>query len=96
MTSQASVCDVYRSPGPLAGLDLDALTDHYAGIANSPEAPPVIAGHSVGGPVAQHLIAADMGRGGGHRVGPRSTRCSCPVRRSTTCVHLETTAPTGW
>ncbi|WP_121711824.1 alpha/beta hydrolase [Streptomyces sp. E5N91] len=58
----ATAREARRAPGPLAGLGLDALTDHYAGIARSFEVPPVIIGHSVGGLVAQHLIAADLGR----------------------------------
>ncbi|MGW0812857.1 alpha/beta hydrolase [Streptomyces viridiviolaceus] len=58
----ATAPDARRSPGPLAGLDLDTLTVHYTGIARSLEVPPVIIGHSVGGLVAQHLVAAEVGR----------------------------------
>ncbi|MFF7777767.1 alpha/beta hydrolase [Streptomyces tanashiensis] len=49
------------APEP-GGVGLDALTDHYAGIARSFDVAPVIIGHSVGGLVAQHLIGADVGR----------------------------------
>ncbi|MEU0836628.1 alpha/beta hydrolase [Streptomyces sp. NPDC005969] len=54
--------EVRRSPGPLGGLGLAALTDHYAGIVRSFDISPVIVGHSVGGLIAQHLIGANMGR----------------------------------
>ncbi|MFI6645379.1 alpha/beta hydrolase [Streptomyces sp. NPDC050504] len=50
------------SPGVLRGIGLDVLTDHYAGIVRSFDIAPVIIGHSVGGLIAQHLIAADIGR----------------------------------
>ncbi len=58
----ATAHDTRRFPGPLASLDLDALTDHYTAIARSLDAPPVIIGHSVGGLVAQRLVAAGVGR----------------------------------
>ncbi|GGR57521.1 MULTISPECIES: alpha/beta hydrolase [Streptomyces] len=54
--------DVRRSPEPLGRVGLDALTEHYAGIVRSFDVAPVIIGHSVGGLIAQHLIAADVGR----------------------------------
>ncbi|MFJ7495107.1 alpha/beta hydrolase [Streptomyces sp. NPDC097727] len=53
---------VRKSPEPLAGLGLDALTDHYAGIVRSFDIAPVIVGHSVGGLIAQHLVGANVGR----------------------------------
>ncbi|MFI7386654.1 alpha/beta hydrolase [Streptomyces sp. NPDC049813] len=58
----ATARETRRSPGPLAGLDLDGLAEHYAGIVRSLDAPPVIIGHSVGGLIAQRLVAADVGR----------------------------------
>ncbi|GAA3289822.1 alpha/beta hydrolase [Streptomyces cinereospinus] len=58
----ATARDVRRSPEPLAGLGLEALTDHYADIVRSFEVSPVIVGHSAGGLIAQHLIATDVGR----------------------------------
>lgn len=51
-----------ESPAGLGRIGLDVLTDHYAGIVRSFDVPPVIVGHSVGGLIAQHLIAADLGR----------------------------------
>ncbi|MFF8910816.1 alpha/beta hydrolase [Streptomyces olivaceoviridis] len=49
-------------PEALGGLGLDTLTDHYGGIVRAFDTPPVIVGHSVGGLIAQHLIAAGWGR----------------------------------
>ncbi|MER5204089.1 alpha/beta hydrolase [Streptomyces sp. NPDC002825] len=45
-----------------AGIGLDALTAHYADIVRSFETEPVVVGHSVGGLIAQQLLAADIGR----------------------------------
>ncbi|MGV9887144.1 alpha/beta hydrolase [Streptomyces sp. NPDC003395] len=58
----AAVPDVRASPELLGRIDLDALTDHYAGIVRSFDIAPVIVGHSVGGLIAQRLITADVGR----------------------------------
>ncbi|MFD9789906.1 alpha/beta hydrolase [Streptomyces sp. NPDC059070] len=51
-----------ESSDVLGGLGLDALSAHYAAVVRSLDTAPVIVGHSVGGLVAQHLIAADLGR----------------------------------
>ncbi|WP_053853268.1 alpha/beta hydrolase [Streptomyces sp. NRRL B-24085] len=58
----AAVGELRRSPGTIAGIGLDVLTDHYAGIVRSFDTAPVIVGHSVGGLIAQHLLAANIGR----------------------------------
>ncbi|MGV9454469.1 alpha/beta hydrolase [Streptomyces sp. NPDC003635] len=58
----ASARETRMSPGPLGGLGLDTLTEHYAGIVRSFDVSPVLVGHSVGGLIAQHLIGADVGR----------------------------------
>ncbi|MDR3081098.1 MAG: alpha/beta hydrolase [Streptomyces sp.] len=58
----AAAREVRKSPEPLGGLGLGALTDHYAGIVRSFDISPVIVGHSVGGLIAQHLIGANVGR----------------------------------
>ncbi|MGP4092132.1 alpha/beta hydrolase [Streptomyces sp. KR55] len=57
-----AVRETRKSPGTLAGIGLDVLTDHYAEIVRSFEIAPVIVGHSVGGLIAQHLIGANIGR----------------------------------
>ncbi|MBO1413239.1 alpha/beta hydrolase [Streptomyces sp. FH025] len=53
---------VRRDPGPLGDLGLAALTAHYEEIVRSFDNPPVLIGHSAGGLIAQHLLAADLGR----------------------------------
>ncbi|WP_030684630.1 alpha/beta hydrolase [Streptomyces sp. NRRL B-1347] len=58
----AAARDLRAAPDALGRIGLDALTDHYAGIVRSFDTAPVIVGHSVGGLIAQHLIAADVGR----------------------------------
>ncbi|MET7703415.1 alpha/beta hydrolase [Streptomyces sp. NPDC005485] len=58
----AAVREMRTSSERLAGMGLDVLTDHYAGIVRSFETAPVIVGHSVGGLIAQHLIGANIGR----------------------------------
>lgn len=51
-----------RDPGPQRSLGLDTLTAHYAKMARSFDAPPVLIGHSVGGLIAQQLLGAGLGR----------------------------------
>lgn len=58
----ATAREARTSPGALAGLGLDALTDHYAAFVRSFDTAPVLVGHSVGGLIAQHLIGANVGR----------------------------------
>ncbi|MGV9914503.1 alpha/beta hydrolase [Streptomyces tendae] len=45
---------------PVTGLD--TITEHYARVVCSFDAPAVIIGHSVGGLVAQHLLGNGLGR----------------------------------
>ncbi|MFJ5035975.1 alpha/beta hydrolase [Streptomyces sp. NPDC088560] len=60
---EASAARTARSsPETLGDVDLEALTDHYAGIVRSFDISPVIIGHSVGGLIAQHLIGANVGQ----------------------------------
>lgn len=49
-------------PDVLGGVGLDVLTEHYAEVARSLDASPVLVGHSVGALVAQRLVGADVGR----------------------------------
>ncbi|MGA4844290.1 alpha/beta hydrolase [Streptomyces sp. G45] len=58
----ATARDTRAAPRILGRVGLDALTDHYAAIVRSFDTAPVLVGHSVGGLIAQHLIAADVGR----------------------------------
>ncbi|MFD8791393.1 alpha/beta hydrolase [Streptomyces vinaceus] len=44
------------------GVGLNVLTEHYAGVARSLDASPVLVGHSVGALVAQRLVGSDVGR----------------------------------
>ncbi|MFG1663937.1 alpha/beta hydrolase [Streptomyces sp. Y7] len=58
----AAVGELRKTAESLAGISLDVLTDHYAGIVRSFDTAPVIVGHSVGGLIAQHLITANIAR----------------------------------
>ncbi|MFD5863136.1 alpha/beta hydrolase [Streptomyces chartreusis] len=58
----AGVGELRKTAETLAGISLDVLTDHYAGIVRSFDTAPVIVGHSVGGLIAQHLITANIAR----------------------------------
>lgn len=57
-----SVAVVQAEPDRLRGIGLVALTAHYSRIARSFDTPPVLIGHSVGGLIAQRLLAANLGR----------------------------------
>ncbi|MFJ2821836.1 alpha/beta hydrolase [Streptomyces toxytricini] len=50
------------APEVLGRVGLDGLTDHYAAVARSLGASPVLVGHSVGGLVAQRLVGIRVGR----------------------------------
>ncbi len=53
------------SPDPvLHGLGLKAITDHYAAIIQTVDAPPLLIGHSFGGLVVQLLLDRGLGAAG--------------------------------
>ena len=45
-----------RHPADQAGFGIDELTDHFAGILEQFDTPPVVIGHSFGGLIAQKLL----------------------------------------
>lgn len=59
---EGPVRDMREAPDTLGGLGLDALTHHYAAFVRSLDTAPVIVGHSVGGLIAQRLLADGLGR----------------------------------
>ncbi|MGW4007049.1 alpha/beta hydrolase, partial [Streptomyces nigra] len=58
----ATVAEARRHPEAVAGLGIDDVTDHYAGIIRSLDAPPVLIGHSFGGLIAQKLLGKGLAR----------------------------------
>ncbi|MEU2739340.1 alpha/beta fold hydrolase [Streptomyces sp. NPDC007095] len=57
-----TVAEARRHPEAVAGLGIDDVTEHYAGIVRSLDRPPVLIGHSFGGLIAQKLLGAGFGR----------------------------------
>ncbi|WP_458249333.1 alpha/beta hydrolase [Streptomyces sp. MAI_2237] len=57
-----TVAEARRHPEAVAGLGIDDVTDHYAGIIRSLDAPPVLIGHSFGGLIAQKLLGKGLAR----------------------------------
>jgi pimeloyl-ACP methyl ester carboxylesterase len=53
-----------RVPPGLGELGLEAVVDHYAGIASAAPQAPVLIGHSMGGLIAQLLLSRGIGRAG--------------------------------
>ncbi|MEU2927196.1 alpha/beta hydrolase [Streptomyces sp. NPDC007251] len=58
----ATVAEARRHPDEVAGLGIDDVTAHYAGVIRSLDRPPVLIGHSFGGLVAQKLLGAGLAR----------------------------------
>ena len=48
-------------PDAVAGLGIEDVTDHYAGVIAGLAEPPVIIGHSFGGLIAQKLLGRNLG-----------------------------------
>lgn len=61
-----SVETLRREPpdSPLGSLSLQEITDHYARIIATLDAPPLLVGHSIGGLVVQMLLARGLGAAG--------------------------------
>jgi pimeloyl-ACP methyl ester carboxylesterase len=56
--------ELRRDPSAIAGLGLGDIVDHYEGIIQGLEEPPIIMGHSFGGLITQILIDRDLGAAG--------------------------------
>src|SRR4029453_2363479 len=50
-------------PSPLAGLGIGEIVDHYDRIARELDEPPILIGHSYGGPFVQLLLDRGLGAG---------------------------------
>jgi pimeloyl-ACP methyl ester carboxylesterase len=58
----ATVEEARRHPEAVAGLGVDDVTAHYAGIIRTLDSPPVVIGHSFGGLIAQKLLGDGLVR----------------------------------
>ncbi len=56
--------EIRKDPSPLAGLGIDAIVDHYAGIVRALDEPPILVGHSFGGLFVQLLLDRGLGAAG--------------------------------
>lgn len=61
---EAEVEALNADPSPIAKLDIETIVDHYAGIIQSLDSPPIIMGHSFGGAFAQVLLDRGFGAAG--------------------------------
>ena len=57
----ATVEEARAQPDAVAGLGIEDVADHYAGIIAGLPEPPVIIGHSFGGLIAQKLLGRNLG-----------------------------------
>jgi pimeloyl-ACP methyl ester carboxylesterase len=55
---------IRRDPSPLNGLGVKEITDHYAGIVEGLDRPPIVIGHSFGGLVTEQLLDRGLGAAG--------------------------------
>lgn len=56
--------EIRKDPSALAGLGIDAIVDHYAGIVRALDEPPILVGHSFGGLFVQLLLDRGLGAAG--------------------------------
>ena len=59
-----TVAETRDHPERVAGMGINDVVEHYAGIIRALPAKPVIVGHSFGGLIAQRLLGQDLGAAG--------------------------------
>ena len=59
----ATVAETRADPEALAGSGVEEVTQHYAGIIDTLDRPPVLIGHSFGGTIAEKLLGEGRGAG---------------------------------
>lgn len=59
-----TVEEIRKNPDALAGISVEEIVDHYAGIVRELEEPPIIMGHSFGGLFTQILLDQGLGSAG--------------------------------
>jgi pimeloyl-ACP methyl ester carboxylesterase len=55
-----TVEEARQQPGAVAGVGIEEVADHYAGIIEGLPEPPVVIGHSFGGLIAQKLLGRNL------------------------------------
>ena len=55
----ASAEDARANPDSVAGLGIDDVVEHYAGVIRDLDVPPILVGHSFGGMIAEKLLGQD-------------------------------------
>jgi len=58
---EGSVEQLRSNPAPIAGMQVEAILDHYERTIRDLETPPIIIGHSFGGAFAQVLLSRGVG-----------------------------------
>ena len=61
---EGEVEELRRNPGPLKGLKLARVVDHYVKIITKLPTPPILMGHSFGGLIVQILLDRGLGAAG--------------------------------
>src|SRR4051794_41787591 len=57
----ATVAEAREHPELVANIGIDAVTEHFAGIIDGLDTPPVLVGHSFGGMIAEKLLGEGHG-----------------------------------